>query len=221
MEDEKLEELITTPVFKTFKNFPIEAQLSIADLPGEIWKDIEGFDNYEISNYCRVRAKKRFSKKGAQLPPRILAFSEHKDGYVFVRLNRTVDGKTKVHKVSITNLYNQYFRTYISENLSTREFENRKELNLMYRDPQKYQEDGFKNPGEMFKRNPKQTVTFKNKCRFKTFNIYTKEERYYRTTEDIEEELHIPQNIIERLINQEISSFLNIKIYMVEKKGWR
>ena len=70
-----------------------ERFLSLEDLPGEIWADVEGFeDTYQISNWCRLKSKGRvrkgrFNKKTgtfSQVPvaASIRRIKYDKDGYI-------------------------------------------------------------------------------------------------------------------------------------------
>ena len=40
---------------------------SLENLPDEQWKSIEGFENYEISNYGRVKSLSRLSHKSMSI----------------------------------------------------------------------------------------------------------------------------------------------------------
>jgi hypothetical protein len=70
-----------------------ERFLDLADLPGEKWADVEGFeDTYQISNWCRLKSKERIrkgrfnSKTGCytQVPVKasIRRIKYDKDGYI-------------------------------------------------------------------------------------------------------------------------------------------
>lgn len=62
---------------------------NIENLEGEIWKDIEGYPNYSISNLCRIKRKKYsfFSKDGkVRHKKEYILKLTHKNGYLVVRL---------------------------------------------------------------------------------------------------------------------------------------
>ena len=59
----------------------------------EIWKDIEGYPDYRISNYGRVMSLKRGLK-------RVLKPQKDKDGYLICSLWENRKGKTlKIHRL--------------------------------------------------------------------------------------------------------------------------
>jgi len=57
----------------------------------ELWKDIEGFENYQISNLGRVKSIGRFDTRGKYWSEKILKVRLHPRGYCFVHLRK--DGK--------------------------------------------------------------------------------------------------------------------------------
>lgn len=59
----------------------------------EIWKSIEGYLNYQVSNMGRVKSL-NYNRTGEE---KIMKNSKDKDGYLFVRLYK--EGKEKTHKV--------------------------------------------------------------------------------------------------------------------------
>lgn len=59
----------------------------------EIWRDIEGYHNYQVSNLGRVKSL-NYNKTGKE---KILKNSKNKDGYLFARLYK--EGKVKTFKV--------------------------------------------------------------------------------------------------------------------------
>lgn len=67
----------------------------------EIWKSlkdiIECGDNYEISNFGKVRSIDFIDKRGYSRKGRIMRFSNHKKGYKILSL--TFDGNRKTYKV--------------------------------------------------------------------------------------------------------------------------
>lgn len=66
----------------------------------ELWKTIQDFPNYEVSNFGRVKSKSRLtpSRRGVWLrPEKILSPGTHRDGYLYVYLYKD-DGKIKKKK---------------------------------------------------------------------------------------------------------------------------
>ena len=55
----------------------------------EIWKDIKGFENYQISNFGRVKSKERFVSNACRSylkPEQILRTHVMKCGYLAINL---------------------------------------------------------------------------------------------------------------------------------------
>lgn len=60
--------------------------LILDNLPGEIWKDIQGYENfYQVSNLGRIKSLKRFTKT-KRVSEKILRQSLRKTGYLQVKL---------------------------------------------------------------------------------------------------------------------------------------
>lgn len=76
----------------------------LANLPNEDWRDINGYEElYSVSNYGRVRAKRRFSYSGNyntlhEYKERILKEGKSSTGYLYVTL--CSGGQTKMYRVS-------------------------------------------------------------------------------------------------------------------------
>lgn len=67
----------------------------------EIWKDIEGFENYQISNYGRIKSKERMVKSYCAewlKPEKILRTNIMKVGYRYIVL-RDDDGRDRLLKI--------------------------------------------------------------------------------------------------------------------------
>ena len=60
----------------------------------EIWKSIKDYDNYEVSNFGRVKSIKRIDTNNHPLPERILKQSRHKTGYMLTTLCKNGINKT-------------------------------------------------------------------------------------------------------------------------------
>ena len=55
--------------------------LTTDDLDGEKWRDISGYENYQVSNFGRVKSFKRHT-------PKILRPAINHNGYLYVCLSR-------------------------------------------------------------------------------------------------------------------------------------
>jgi hypothetical protein len=53
--------------------------LNINNLDKEIWKDINGFENYQISSLGRVKSFKKYKISG-----KIISLKNDKDGYLWI-----------------------------------------------------------------------------------------------------------------------------------------
>jgi len=80
----------------------IYKNLSLENVNGEIWKEIEGFDgDYFVSNYGRVKSFKRYKK-------RILSPNKNNHGYFKIKLSK--NGKIKyklIHVLMYENFINK------------------------------------------------------------------------------------------------------------------
>ena len=66
----------------------------------EIWKDIEGYEGYQVSNLGRVRSLDRYNSRGYWIKGCILKPTMDKKGYLNVGLSKNNQGKTfKVHRL--------------------------------------------------------------------------------------------------------------------------
>ena len=66
----------------------------------EIWKDIEGYEGYQISNFGRVRSLDRYDGRGWWIKGRILKPIMDKKGYLNVGLSKNNQRKIfKVHRL--------------------------------------------------------------------------------------------------------------------------
>ncbi|WP_449400979.1 NUMOD4 domain-containing protein [Chryseobacterium wanjuense] len=81
------------------------SNFSLEDLPGEKWKLIEGFENYAISNYGRVKSLERWvsTPNGGEQkildrimkPQAFKYFNKHLKAHFYnVKCNLSIDGKT-------------------------------------------------------------------------------------------------------------------------------
>lgn len=66
----------------------------------EIWKDIEDYEGYQVSNLGRVRSLDRYNSRGYWIKGCILKPTMDKKGYLNVGLSKNNQGKTfKVHRL--------------------------------------------------------------------------------------------------------------------------
>ena len=66
----------------------------------EIWKDIEDYEGYQVSNFGRVRSLDRYDGRGWWIKGRILKPIMDKKGYLTVGLSKNNQRKTfKVHRL--------------------------------------------------------------------------------------------------------------------------
>lgn len=111
-----------------------ERWLSLEDFEGEIWKPIEGYEDYHISNYGRV---KTFKKKGNAIEGKMRSLFEAKKGYYVLRLFK--DGKYKHHQVHrlvanafIPNPNNEACVNHKDENPKNNKVENLEWCSFLY-----------------------------------------------------------------------------------------
>lgn len=83
----------------------VDAHRRIECLDGEEWRDIEGFDGYQVSNMGRVKSLDRIVQCGSstrRIPGLILKIRKDKDGYDTVGFKKGKYGKSyllKVHRL--------------------------------------------------------------------------------------------------------------------------
>ena len=66
----------------------------------EIWKDIEDYEGYQVSNFGRVRSLDRYNSRGCWIKGCILKLTMDKKGYLTVGLSKNNQRKTfKVHRL--------------------------------------------------------------------------------------------------------------------------
>ena len=65
----------------------------------EIWKDIDGYPGYQVSNYGRVKSLDRVSFKGSNMKGRILNQRTNEKGYLLVRLQNSDTGESDMFRV--------------------------------------------------------------------------------------------------------------------------
>jgi hypothetical protein len=79
--------------------------LSLEDIEGEIWKDIEGFEGcYQISNFGRVKSCKRYVRhpKGGELlkKERILVILNCSNKYLMIKLSKeNISSQFLIHRL--------------------------------------------------------------------------------------------------------------------------
>ena len=94
----------------------------------EIWKDIKGYKNYQVSNFGKIKSKPRMGSKGGLLKP----FSNYK-GYLLVTLFKNKQLKHyQVHRLVYEAFYGKIPFWMQVNHLNERKNDNRLEnLNLM------------------------------------------------------------------------------------------
>ena len=98
----------------------------------EVWKDIEDYPNYQVSNLGRVKSKERYTKQrnGMNLrKEKILNSQKDHKGYLYVRLYNENGWKYfKIHilvaKTFIPNLLNEPTVDHIDRNKENNEVDN-------------------------------------------------------------------------------------------------
>jgi hypothetical protein len=103
--------------------------LDINDLDGEIWKVIEEFPDYSVSNFGRVKSFKKWHGTNE----RILKQGKNTDGYLIVDLSKSKKSKTKlvnrlVYETFKEKLGEGYDAHHISENKEDNFVENLKSI---------------------------------------------------------------------------------------------
>ncbi|MNU18785.1 NUMOD4 motif protein [compost metagenome] len=125
------------------------SNLSLKDLPDEHWKLIEGFENYAISNYGRIKSLERWvsiPNGGEQKildriikPQAFRYFNKHLKAYFYnVRCNLCIEGK--VHGRSIARLvYYHFVEEFDMEDLSFRiSFKDENRFNIHFSNLEKF-----------------------------------------------------------------------------------
>lgn len=86
----------------------------------EIWKTIDGFENYNISNYGNVKSLERITKNGINstriTKERLLRNHISKTGYYVISLRNNSKRKTfKIHRlIAIYFIHNEYNKEYVN-----------------------------------------------------------------------------------------------------------
>lgn len=129
--------------------------LSLEDLPNEIWRDVVGFDgSHSVSNFGRVKREQRFDTKGRLLKERILkrTYCIGKDGFKDnAKVTFGADNKVVSKAVSIMvaesflgEIDDKHCVVHIDKNVSNDKLENLKiatyseSLKLDYKTYSKY-----------------------------------------------------------------------------------
>ena len=98
----------------------------------EVWKDIEGYPNYQVSTLGNVKSKERYTKQrnGMSLrKEKMLKQQKDKKGYLYVRLyNENCWKYFKVHilvaKTFIPNFFNEPTVDHIDRNKENNDVDN-------------------------------------------------------------------------------------------------
>lgn len=136
----------------------------------EIWKNINNYTNYEISNFGRVRSSK-------YREPRILKPRKSKNGYLYINLSRNGEYKSfNIHRLVAETFMGKSDLTvnHIDENknnnnLSNLEFVSSKENKEKYRKNNPFYISGEKNKNSKLKKEDIKNIIFMRNGG-KTFN---------------------------------------------------
>ncbi|WP_344830701.1 NUMOD4 domain-containing protein [Chryseobacterium ginsenosidimutans] len=130
------------------------SKLSLKDLPCEEWKLIEGFENYAISNYGRIKSLERWvtNPKGGEQkildrimkPQAFRYFNKHLKAHFYnVRCNLCVEGKTYGRSVARL-VYYHFVEKFDMEDLSFRiSFKDENRFNVHFSNLEKVTASGY------------------------------------------------------------------------------
>lgn len=186
------ETILTEEEIKEFQkdkdSFIKKREKELKDFIGEEWKPIDDYGGlYWLSNYGRVKSLEKVIRNRTY-PAKIMSYIQHKR-YKQTLVKISKDGKQKTF--IIENLLDEYFpsqETFIKKKI---EEEEKKKKDVSPR-KQRY-------------------------ARFHVVNDLTKEEFYATRKEEIEERLGLPDNIINRIIENQYRDVRGYKIYLTEK----
>ena len=82
----------------------IYKNLDINDLDGELWKQIENFQDYEVSNLGRIKSFKKWNGTDC----RILKQRQNNRGYLFVKLYKNRKKERKQIHILLFETFNDY-----------------------------------------------------------------------------------------------------------------
>jgi len=117
----------------------------------EIWKIIDGFGDYHISNFGRIKSFKWGKEK-------ILIPSKNRSGYLYIRLYKSKKRYSKkIHRILFENFIRKLLQNEIVHHIDGNPINNDYINNLIPID--KIKHDSFHNKGE---NNPKSVLTEKN-----------------------------------------------------------
>lgn len=186
------ETILTEEEIKEFQkdkdSFIKKREKELKDFIGEEWKPIDDYGGlYWLSNYGRVKSLEKVIRNRTY-PAKIMSYTRHKR-YKQTLVKISKDGKQKTFMIE--NLLDEYFpsqETFIKKKI---EEEEKKKKDVSPR-KQRY-------------------------ARFHVVNDLTKEEFYATRKEEIEERLGLPDNIIDRIIENQYRDVRGYKIYLTEK----
>lgn len=186
------ETILTEEEIKEFQkdkdSFIQKREKELKDFIGEEWKPIDGYGElYWLSNYGRIKSSVKIVRNRVY-PEKIMSYTKHKKyKQTLVKISKNGKQKTFI----IENLLDEYFptqETFIKKKIKEEEKKKR----------------------DVSPRKQKS-------ARFHVINNLTKEEFYATRKEEVEERLGLPENIINRIIENQYRDVRGYKIYLTEK----
>ena len=186
------ETILTEEEIKEFQkdkdSFIKKREKELENFIGEEWEPIDDYGGlYWISNYGRIKSLEKIIRNRVS-PAKIMSYTYHKKfGHTLVKISK--DGKQKT--VVVENLLDEYFP---SQDVFIR-----------------------KKIKEEEKKKKDVSPTKQKSARFHVINSLTKEEFYATRKDEIEERIGLPENIINRIIENQYRDVRGYKIYLTEK----
>ena len=125
----------------------------------EIWKSIDGFPDYEVSNMGRVKSFKWYHGTNE----RILKLRENNKGYIIVSLYNKKTEKRKVHILVYETFYDDKIKLDECIHHKDKNKKNNNYMNLLKIDTHKH--NSFHNKGKIISEKTKKLMSEKNSGR--------------------------------------------------------